>query len=196
MPQHVRHHQSGVHAMYPDAAAFGLPAQRLGELADPALARGIGVLQRHRTLVALAVDVNEVAVALGEEHWQRDPGAVERAEDIRAHHPREVVDRGRRRRPKDAGGTCVVYPDVEHPAAEGLLAQGLDVGQFSGVAGTSGRRYPFRAQPLDGGRDVDLRPGRQHHSGAPVPQDPGHGKPQTTCRASHDRHAPAEEILL
>jgi hypothetical protein len=83
---------------------------------------------------------------------------------------------------------------VPRPKASSRRA--LDVGELTGVAATSGCRNPFRMQPLDGGRDVDARPGRQPHRRAPLPQQPGHGKPQAACRASHDRHASAENVSL
>ena len=102
MPQQVRHHQTRVHAMHPHAGASGLLPQRLGELANPPLAGRVRILQRDRPLIALAVDVDQVAVALVEENRQCDPRGVERAEDVSTHHPCKVVDRSGSRRTKDA----------------------------------------------------------------------------------------------
>ena len=194
VPQHVRHHQARVHAMHPDAGALGLQPQRLGELADPTLARRIRVLQRHRPLVAVAVDVDEVAATLAEEHGNAtlDPWNV----------PRMFV---RTTRVKSSTGVDAVGPKT--PEAPALLTQMSSVPRLrasSRRASTSasspvsqltpGRRDPFRLQPLDGGRDVGVRPGRQHHRRTLMPQQPGHGKPQAARRASHDCHASAEDI--
>jgi len=178
LPQHVGDHQARVHAVHPDAAVLGLGAQRFGELPDPALARCVGVLQRHRPLVTLAVDVDEVTVALAEEHRQRDPRTVERAEDVRAHDPREILDWRGRRGSVDAGGAGVVDPDVEGAVRESLLTQRFDIRQLSHVAATSGRLDPLGAQPFDGGRDIGVRPGRQHHRRAVTTQHTGHREAQ------------------
>jgi hypothetical protein len=69
---------------------------------------------------------------------------------------------------------------------ERLVAQSLDVGQFADIAPAPEDGESFLPQPIDCGRDIGVRPGREHHGGALLTEEPGHGEPEPARGAGDD----------
>ena len=145
-----------------DPGADELLAQRLAEADDRELRRRVRRVVRHRHLAEHRGDVDQHAVALCAEMWQRRPGAVHAAEEVRVHDAAEDLRRDVLERPEHAN-TGVVHPDVDVPEAiERAACQHPHRALLAHVGRHGERLAAARAAVLDDAGQRRLAP-RAHH---------------------------------